>query len=271
MSIFSFDGYRPYLKDYLLKLPKKGHGELTKIAKVLGVHSTLLSLILSGERDLTLEQAFNLALYLELTDIESDFLSLLVQLSRAGNHRYKAKLKHKIEVLRSEANKISNRFEHEKTLTEEQRSVFYSTWLYSAIRLYTSTREKGVTLEEVTQKFSLDRKRTLGILNFLVSTGLLCEESDHYKMGVQRTFIEQGSPHLTKHHSNWRVKAIQKSDHLSDQELMFTSPVSISKQDFGKIRESLAELLKSVSSTVKESTAEDIACLNIDFFWIDKS
>jgi len=52
--------------------------------------------------------------------------------------------------------------------------------------------------------------------------------------------------------------------------MMFTSPVSLSREDFVKIRESLAGLLKSISQTVKDSPEEDIACLNIDFFWIER-
>jgi uncharacterized protein (TIGR02147 family) len=269
MGIFDFSNYREFLKSYISKLPRRGHGELSKIAQHLGVHSTLVSLILSGERDLSAEQAYDLAQYLHLTDLETDYFNLLVQLSRGGNHRYKSFVKKKMEETKAEALKLSHRFTHDKSLSDEERSIFYSSWVYSAIRLYTSTEESGRTLEEIVERFDLPRVKVLPILQFLTSAGLLKLEADRYSMGVQRTFLEQGSPHLLKHHSNWRIKALQKSDQISEKEMMFTSPISVSRKDFDKIRESLAHILKEVSQTVKDSPAEDIACLNIDFFWIE--
>jgi len=269
MSIFSYSDYRKYLNSYIAGLPKKGRGELSKMATHLGVHSTLMSLILSGERELTIEQAYDLATYLQLTDMEMEFLVLLVQYQRAGNHRYKSHVKKKLDALRTEATKLSNRFEHETKLTEEQRSLFYSSWIYSAIRLFTSTKSHGVKVEEITERFRLTRQQVMSVLQFLESAGLITQEKDHYKFGTQRTFLEQGSPHLVKHHSNWRIKSVQKADRISNEELMFTSPISLSKKDFELIREDLAELLKKISLVVKESPAEEIACLNIDLFWID--
>jgi hypothetical protein len=155
-------------------------------------------------------------------------------------------------------------------LSEVERSIFYSSWLYSAVRLFTSVSEEGKTVDEITAKFLQPRQRIVSILGFLVSAGLVVQEKDRYRIGPLRTFVEQGSPHLARHHANWRSKAIQKSDHVSEKELMFTSPVSLSRADFEKIREQIAELLKSVSTTVKASPAEDIACLNVDFFWVER-
>jgi len=269
MSLYSYSDYRRFLIDHIAKLPKKGRGELSRMAHELGVHSTLMSLILSGERELTLEQAYDLAAYLQFTEMENEYFVLLVQFQRAGNHRYKAHVKKKIEEIRAESAKISNRFEHESKLSEEQRSLFYSSWIYSAIRLFTDTKPVGVSVEDIAERFRLNRPQVMAVLEFLLSCGLVKQNKDLYQMGTQRTFLEQGSPHLIKHHSNWRIKAVQKADRVSNSELMFTSPMSLSKQDFELIREDLAELLKKISKVVKDSSAEEIACLNIDMFWID--
>ncbi len=270
MSIFQFTDYRAYLKNHLQQLPKKGHGELTRIAKHLSVHTTLLSLIFQGSRDFSLEQAFDLADYLQLTELEREYFFQLVQFARAGNQRYRKFLKGKIDHTRTEANKIVHRFEHEKALTEAQKSVFYSSWVYSAIRLFTSTHPSGRRLEEMVERFELPRAKVVEVLDFLCAGGLVVEEKGKYKMSVQRTFLAQGSPHLLKHHSNWRIKAIQRSDRLNEEELMFTSPLSLSQSDFAKIRDQLAEALKNVSGIVKDSPAEEVACLNVDLFWVNK-
>lgn len=270
MSIFSHQNYRDFLRDYVDKLPKHGRGEIGRMAKATGIHPTLLSLIFSGKRDLSPEQTHDLTSYLQLTELEADYFSLLVQHARAGNHRLKAHLKKKIEAIRIESSKLANRFEHDKVLTDMERSIFYSSWLYSAVRIFTSLAEEGKTVDQITERFRQPRQRIVAILNFLASAGLVAQESDHYKVGVQRTFLEQGSPHLVRHHTNWRNKSIQKADQVAPEELMFTSPLSLSRQDFAKIREQLAELIKSVSQTVKDSPSEEMACLNIDWFWIER-
>jgi len=87
-------------------------------------------------------------------------------------------------------------------------------------------------------------------------------------MGPQRTHLESTSPLIQKHHSNWRLKALQRSDSLDPEELMYTSPVSLSREDFKIIREDLVLMIKKVLDRVHPSPAEEVACLNIDFFWV---
>ncbi|MNT19470.1 hypothetical protein D3C72_1547300 [compost metagenome] len=87
-------------------------------------------------------------------------------------------------------------------------------------------------------------------------------------MAQQSTHLEKGSPFLIKHHGNWRVEAIQKSEVLTDEEMMFTANVSLNKEDFLKIRETLVKTIQDVLKTVKDSPAEDVANLNIDLFWM---
>lgn len=270
MSIFQFSSYRTYLKDYIVHLPKRGRGELSKIANEIRMHPTLLSMIISGERELTYEQGFDLSKYLQHTDLESDYFLLLVQLERAGNQRLKAHFKEKIQQIKIETNKISNRFDHDKKLSDEEKTIFYSSWLFSAIRLYCSTSTSGKTINDIIERFQIPRIRVVNVLNFLVNSGLVIQENDRFSLGVSRTFLENNSPHLPRHHMNWRSKAMQKSDHISGEELMFTFPHSVSKEDFQKIREILAESLTKISLLVKDSPAEDIGCLNIDLFWIER-
>jgi hypothetical protein len=108
------------------------------------------------------------------------------------------------------------------------------------------------------------------IMQFLLKANLCLEENGRYKISARSTFVSKGSPHVLKHHSNWRIKAIQKGETLSAQEMMFTSQISISKKDFTLVREKVAQFLKELEATVGETIAEDVANLNIDWFWIDK-
>lgn len=84
------------------------------------------------------------------------------------------------------------------------------------------------------------------------------------------THLEQGSPHPLRHHSNWRIRAIRKSEELTERELMYTVLGSLSKGDFASLREEMVAFIKAYLAKVHASPAEDIACFNLDFFWIDR-
>lgn len=270
MSIFEFSNYRDFIRGYVRNLGKAGHGELSKIASHLRISTTMLSQIMSGQRDFNTDHAYDLAEYLELTELETDYLYLLVEIERAGTHKNKSYLKKKLNQTKEESLKLSKRIQLEKSLNESERATFYSSWIYAAIHLFLGVDKRGVTIEEICQRFDLNRQKTSEILQFFLQTGLAKEKNGRYLTGVQSTFLEQGSPHLLRHHANWRVKAIQKSETLTPRELMFTAPISISKKDFDHLRERITQFLKELSDIVKKSEPEIVANLNLDWFWIDK-
>jgi uncharacterized protein (TIGR02147 family) len=267
MSIFEQNDYRIFLKNHIKKLPKAGRGELGKIANHLGINQTLLSQILSGTREFTMDQTYNLSQYLGLTELESEYFSLLVQKERAATNKYKTHLQSRLEKIKKDSLELSNRIPHEKTLSDIEQAKFYSSWLYSAVRLFTSIND-GQTLEQICERFNLTRIKANLLLRFLVECGLVIQEGEIFKLGIQRTHLDRQSNFIEKHHTNWRLKALQRCENLTVEEVMFSGPFSIGRKDFNMLRDKIVELVKHVSETAKESTPEDVACFNVDFFWV---
>src|SRR4051812_5944308 len=86
-EIFDAVDYRSFMRDYFHSQPKKGFGQLSKTAKALNMQPSLLTGILSGYKNLTLEQAFDFADYIGLSELESECFTSLVQFERAGTER----------------------------------------------------------------------------------------------------------------------------------------------------------------------------------------
>ncbi len=270
MPQFQHSDYRNFLKEILEKRPRKGHGELQKIAAHLRIHTTLISQIMSGRRDLTDEQAFELCRYLELTETESEYFQLLVKIERAGTQNYKNFLKNKLKEMREQVQKVSKRFTKEEELSDQQRSIFYSSWIYSAIRLFCSTDEQGRSLEDVMSYFQLTRIRASDYLDFLVSAQLCEQKNDLYKMGQQRTYIDRGSIYFLKHHLNWRMKSIERSEVATEDEKLYTVTMSVSQKDFLRIKEEVSKLLNEILKISQTTQPEKLACFNCDLFFIEK-
>jgi hypothetical protein len=229
-----------------------------------------VSQVLSGEKCFTLEQSETLMSHLGLSGIEAEYLMLLILYERAGSTDLKKYWRQKMTQVREQSMKIANRIKIDRALSDTERAVFYSSPLYTAIQIYSSVGSKGKSLDEICHRFDLNRKQAAEILKFLVESGLCAEHNDSYTMGVQKTHLAQGSPFLPRHHTNWRVRAIQRSENLDEKELMYTAPVSLSKKDFEILREEMAMFIKTFLDRVHASEAEEIACFNLDFFWIDK-
>jgi uncharacterized protein (TIGR02147 family) len=269
MNIFRYLDYRLWLKDHLETKPHKGRGELSKWAKCCSAHPTLISLILRGDRDLSLEQAYALGGYLEFTPLELDYFIYLVQFERAGNHEFKKHIQKKLESIKAQATEVKNLVTHKSELSEKAKLTFYSSYIYSAVRLYCDTQKEGRTFEEIQKKFNMSRHDLFPIIQFLEETGLIKIKNEYYFLGPSITLVNRGSPYVVKHHQNWRMQATLKSERLKEDELMFTCPMSISKNDFQDFKQELSQIIQKFSKMLKDSPAEGLGCFNLDWFWVD--
>lgn len=265
INIFNYSNYREYLTIWLQEAKNNKSFNLSRLADVAQIHPTYLSHILAGTKHLSLEQAALISEHLEHTKLEQDYFFILINLDRAGNKKLKDYWLEKKSLLEKEKNKLSQRFEKHKQLNQEQRAIFYSSWIYVAVWATTAINNRQ-SLSQIAERFDITKDRTEEVLTFLLETGLCTEKNGLYSMGEVHVHIPNESPLVVKHHTNWRIKAIQEMDSRTDNELFFSAPMSISLEDYKKIRERINKLITNVVDIAKGSKAEDLACLNIDFF-----
>lgn len=268
-TVFAFEDFRDYLRCYIETQPKKGWGTISRVAKHLRVQPSLVSQIISGLKPISVEQAIALSAFLGLNELETDYFVLLVEFDRAGSQQAKLYFRKKLESEKRRSLDLSRRVQKQTILSQADQAVFYSSWLYPAIRLYCSLGS-GLTLDEVADRFALSRERASRILEFLCNTGLCVKRGHVYAMGPQITHLDRESPFISRHYVNWRSKSLQKSDSLNEDELMYSAPFSISRKDFELLRERLVLFIQEFLKTVQESDPEEIACLNLDLFWLNR-
>ena len=266
MSLFNEIDYRKFLNEHIKLQPKKGHGYKLKIAEYLCVHPTLITQILKGQKSFSIEQAFTLTVFLNFNDLERDYFLTLIEYDRSGTVPLKKFIESKLFKLRQESEKIKNRVPTYTSMSESDQAVFYSHWFYSAIRLSCGL-EDSVTKESISKKLNLPIELVEKVLEFLVSRGLVVQKNDvEFSKGPNSTFLPDSSPLISRHHMNWRQKAIEKHPRLEKYDLSFSAPLTIAKKDIPIIRKIILELIQDISSKVKDSPPESLACLNIDWF-----
>lgn len=269
VRVFEFSNYREYLTKWFKDRPHKGYGQMSELSRYIGVHTTLVSQILKGHKDLTTDQAILTCEFLALNNLESEYFLLLVNLDRAGNPSSKRFYKNKIQKLKEQSQNISERVSTDFKLSEEQRAVFYSEWAYSAIRQSVALPSIN-TIEDISQYLDLPIEKVNSYLHFLFQTGLCKQIGKKITIGPSSTHIESSSPWVNVHHTNWRNRAINSLTSPNPSDLHYTSPVTLSVSDCDLIKEKLIQAIEEVRKIVDPSSSEKMYCLNIDWFQASK-
>jgi uncharacterized protein (TIGR02147 family) len=269
MTIFKYLNYRLWIRDWKKSMPHRGRGQLAKIAAAVGSNSTLISQILQGSRDFSMEQAYLLINFFNFNPLESKYWLLLVQIERAGNASLKAYLLSELENLRKQSQQISNRLQERREMTDSEKALLVSSWKPSAILMQCGCG-KGFSIEELSEELGIHLQKVKETVIQLCEIGLLRREANKYLTGTTRLHIPKGSPYISRHYTNWRMKAIDKAEDILDDELMFTSVAAISENDVSKLKEKILSLISDYSKQVAESGAEKVVCLNIDYFKVSK-
>jgi len=269
MDLFNFDDYKKALNAILHEKRKQQKGLSRKISEHLGVHPTLVSQVLTGSKDFSEEQMLSVCEFLGIARLETKYLLALLQFERAGSKKLKDHFQEVIEQIKKQALQVSERVHRDRKLTDSERAIFYSSWIYSAVHLLT-TLDSRIQFEDICDRLNLTQSKAREILDFLVQIQMVIEKDGVFSPGAVATHLEKNSPFLIKHHTNWRLKAIQSAENLTDEELMYTANFSISEKDFKILREDLMQTIQKFLQIVSPSPAEDIAQFNLDLFWIRK-
>ena len=268
-DIYSFGSYKDYVVHWVAQQPKRGYGQYKKISEHLGVGSVIVSQIFKGERHLSEEHGIELAEYLNLLEVERDYFLLLLRFERASSYKLKQHIQSQMDALKKSAHRISETIKPEFQLSEEKRATFFSQWQYSAIRLATDI-PKYRKLEALSQFLDIEISELKEFVDFLIENGLCVLQDGEIRMGPKIVYLEPTSPYVLARHRSWRVKGFVEMERRKQRDLFFTSPIVCSEKTAEKITREISKLLEKVLADVKPSSSETLACLNVDWFRLQR-
>lgn len=265
MAIYDFTDYKEFFNDWVAKQPKKGHGEYRRVAEALRVSTTMVSQVFKGEKHLSLEMACELCEYLNLTEEETEYFLLLVDFSRAGTFKLKQKMQKQMQKRQEKARQLENRIKKDFQLSDEAKAVFYSSWIYSGVRLLTAVEGYQDTAS-ISQRLNLPKNQVQKVIEFLLDHQLCEMQKDKLIATNVATHIGSSDLLVSKHHQNWRLQGLQKMVTKQENDLFFTFPCALSQKDSEKVRALLLEWITELRKIVAPSESESVRCLNIDWF-----
>ncbi len=263
ISVFDFKDYREYLRAWIDQ--QEGRGASSRLAETMGISPSMMSLIMKADKNLTAEQGMELVEYLALNELESDYFFVLLEMGRSGSHKLTQRLDKKRDQLLKQARKISNRVKKDMELTEEQKSIYYSSWLYTGVRNLAACPDYH-DLHKIAEHLKIPYETLQPIVDFLVENNLCKLEKGQLSYGPQHTHQGSDSPYVNQQHRNWRLKANEIMEFRRETDLFYTCPMSLSDEAFDQVRKMLPTFIQQVLKVVGPSPSEKVACFGIDFF-----
>jgi uncharacterized protein (TIGR02147 family) len=271
VPIYRFRNYKDYINGLVAANQNKGRGVYRKMALHLGLSSVTISQVFRGARDLSIEQGLLIADFWNLEPATKKYFLLMVQRDRSSNFRFKEHCDSEMALVQRGMEEIQNRVPKAKQFSEVAKSLYYSHWKYSAVRLMTDIEGKNNPLA-MAQALKLPLTEVRQVLEFLIANSLIIQgEGDTVQLGPQATHLPASSPWLRQHHRNWRTIALEGLEHLQINELSYTAPMVVSEAALNEIREVLLDAIERIIPQIKKSQSETLACLNIDLFKFPRS
>lgn len=264
-SLYEFTDYKIFLNEWVESQPKKGHGEYRRIALSLNVSTTMISQVFKADKHLSLEMACELCDYLSLSEDEIEYFLLLVEHQKSGSQKLANRLLKQIKKKQERALKLENRIKKDMELSEEDKAIFYSSWVYSGISLMTDIDAYSNTTQ-ISQRLNLPKNLVQKVISFLLEKGMCIEVKGNIKMGPTSTHVGSSNLLTVKHHQNWRLLGFNKMIFEDDKQLFFTGPMVMSQEVADEVRIRLPEIIQDILKKVHPSKSEVVRCLNIDWF-----
>jgi uncharacterized protein (TIGR02147 family) len=266
LSVFNFESSLPYLKK---KVDGQGHGFKSAVAKASGCQSAYVSRVLNGLAFFSLEQAEKVSQLFLHTEAENHYFLTLVQKDRAGTPELRAYFEKQLHSLREERLNLKERIQVTSEITEQDRHIYYSSWIYSAVYVMTSV-PKYQDIQSLSKALQVTPQKVLAALDFLTSIGLVRQDQGKFKIASGSIHLGKDSPHAIQYHLNWRLKTMELIEQQQDEELHYSLVMSLSKRDIQILKTKIVDLIEEVNQVLGPSKEEEAQVLCIDFFNLDK-
>jgi len=267
-AVFEFQDYKPYLKQLIKSRPNIGRGFRAEIARAIGCQQGFVTKVLDTNLKvhLSLEQAEKLNRFLGHNREESRFFLILILYSRSGTDELRQQFREQMKEILNRRLQYDVKSNSRNTLSPDDHIRYYSAWYYAAIRIAVSIPELQ-TPEALSKRFRLPSKKVMSVLDFLLSRGLIVKNGFRYEHSTQSQIcIDADNDLVAKHHSNWRLKALESLDRTEETDLHYSYVVTLSEHDALRIRSSVVDMIQDIQERAKVSKSETLFSIGLDFF-----
>lgn len=265
-SLYSYSEYKEYLNDKLDTLDDGGRGARAQMSRAIGCQTAYTARVLRGNAHFSMEQAEGINDFLGHSEEQGHYFLLLVQSAKAGSPRLRTRFQKMVKEAQQDSNLLKHRLNVKENLNESDRIMFYSSWIYPTIHALISI-PGFQSAKKISQRLKIGVRQVNFAIEFLISVGLIEKnKGGALCIGKRQTHLGADSPLIAKHHTSWRMQAIRAIEDDPQEGLHYSSVVSLSCDDYARIKENLVAAIQQAKEVIKKSPEEELCCLSMDFF-----
>lgn len=268
-NLFEQTNYKTALGLLIENYTEEKRGLQTRLAQAIGCQQAYISRVLSDKAEFNQEQAYAIANFFDLDQLEKKFFFCLVNYNRAGTEELKAYYKNQLDEVLSQKMILGLRINKDVVISDEIRSIYYSDWIYAAVHILTSI-DDFQTVSSISKKLNYPSDKIVKTLDFLIQSGLVKKQNSVYQYHSGNLHLESDSPYIKNHHTNWRLKSIEDVSRGTAKSLHYSSVISCSEKDFQRIQDLMVDTVKKIREIVKNSKDEKIFCYTLDGFSVSE-
>ncbi len=265
-SVFECKTYKDYLNGVENDRKAFRKGFRSRLAEVLNCQNAYISHVLNSQANFSLEQGLQIGNFLKLTQPESRYFLTLIEHARAGTEDLRNFFSQELLRLKEKHFDLKERIVESKILSAELLGIYHSSWVYSAVHILVTIPEMQ-TIAKIANALSLSRKIVEEVISFLVSSEILVEKNGTFSSGTTTLHLGADSPHICRHHVNWRLAAIQNLERAGVQNQIHYSTVSsLSRKDVELLKSRFVKVIEDYVAVVRPSKEEVLYNFNLDFY-----
>lgn len=263
-DLFAFKTHFDYLR-HKLNPRNSQRGIKAKVAEFLRIQPAFLSQVLAEKFSLSLEQADLANQFFDHSKEEAEFFLLLVSCDRAGTESLKKHFESQIQLLLKKRLLVVERLGRKSEISDETKGVYYASWLYAATHV-ACTISALQTRQAIAKHFHIPVELAGKILDFLMEQNLLTKNAEKYSTTQSWIRLDKESPHIIKHHTNWRQKAIQNLELQTNEDLHYSGVFSMDRKTALKIQDQFLNFIQQQLKMIESAKEEELYVFNGDFF-----
>jgi uncharacterized protein (TIGR02147 family) len=261
------DDYRGILQQQLLKrLARNPQYSLRAFARDLDLSPGFLSALLGHRKGLSETRAASIAQKLSLSENEQKLFSLLVRLETTEVPDEEARIQSQIDEIHA-ANVVLN--EREDVQLEYFKVI--GEWYHLAIRELVEF--KGFTGPEwIAERLSLRVETVVDALERLSRVGILIKTETGWKRGTPHVVVPATpSECIRSFHRSYLESAIEAIETQPvNSRILYTTVVPLATDLIPKVQEKMERFGNEVIGTTENSEKQQLYCLSMAFFRVDK-
>jgi Domain of unknown function (DUF4423) len=248
---------------------RRPRGIVKKLAAHLRCHSTFIAQVLSERAHFSFEQGLDVCGFFNFADDEREYFLTLLARDRAGTPALRKHHQHRLNELLEKQRDLKPKAALRDARSEGFEGEYFANWSYQAIHALTQI-ERYKTPTAIAEALQFSTVEVIAILNRLQAMSLVDSEKNKWTSLKDSLHLEKGSPHIRALRATWKAKILAD---LYNNKFMdgtrYAGIITVSDQDYQKVRDILIEALRKIRQLVEKSKPEAAHILSIDCYKMD--